>query len=166
MVRRYAVAALLASSAIGTMAAPALADYPGPTTPPATVSASVVGAGQAVVVTAGGFQAGSTVTVNDNGIAVGTAIVQSNTNFTLNVIIANCGTNTLTATGPGGVIASVVVTGVCAGSSVPGSQSSVASASNGGSPVGLASTGSPSVLGSNIPQHCGAGIGRRLSWGP
>jgi len=85
------------------LGSPAVAqpDYPAPTPVPPSVSASTVVQGESVTFTAGGFTPGTTVAVMDNGVQVGTATADANGVFVLAVTVANCGANSLTATGVG-----------------------------------------------------------------
>jgi len=76
-------------------------DYPAPSSLPASVSAGTAVQGESVTFTAGGFTPGTTVTVMDNGVQVGTATADANGVFVLAVTVANCGANSLTATGVG-----------------------------------------------------------------
>ena len=102
MIRRCVVGAFGVGLVVA-VGSPAVAqpDYPAPTPVPPSVSASTVVQGESVTFTAGGFTPGTTVAVMDNGVQVGTATADANGVFVLAVTVANCGLNSLTATGVG-----------------------------------------------------------------
>ena len=102
MIRRCVVGAFGVGLVVA-LGSPAVAqpDYPAPTPVPPSVSASTVVQGESVTFTAGGFTPGTTVAVMDNGVQVGTATADANGVFVLAVTVANCGANSLTATGVG-----------------------------------------------------------------
>ena len=100
MIRRCVVGAFGVGLVVA-LGSPAVADYPAPSSLPASVSAGTAVQGESVTFTAGGFTPGTTVAVMDNGAQVGTATADANGVFVLAVTVANCGANSLTATGVG-----------------------------------------------------------------
>ena len=115
MKRTWLAAAAFCVGSVVATGAPALADYPGPSPVPPSVSASTVQPGRSVTFSAGGFAPGSTVTVTDNGVVVGTATADANGVFVLSVTIGSVGTHTLTASGTDTNGASLSVTATVEG---------------------------------------------------
>jgi len=116
VIRRCVVGAFGVGLVIAVGSPAFAAPYPAPPALPPSVSAGTTVQGESVTFTAGGFTPNTTVTVLDNGVPVGTATADANGVFVLAVTVANCGANSLTATGVGDngpVSVSAAVQGVC-----------------------------------------------------
>jgi len=146
--RTCLVVAALCAGSIVSAGAPALADYPGPSPAPPSVSASTVVSGQSVTFTAGGFAPGSTVTVTDNGVIVGAAGADAHGVFVLSVTIGSVGTHTLTAAGRDASGAPLSVTATVEGTASGGSSdgSLITGPAGSGTSSGTTSTGRASGL--------------------